>query len=433
MKSSTAGQGPGRQLEEQMMSRSYRGVVGPELSILQGSSVVTNLFLTDEEIPDLKCLLKFRAVVTNNEEFKYYNNCYDIAEQTVTITNGICRATRSTRPCVKVRITNPRPGTACLPTDSPVALVRIQLEAPPPAPTIPERAPPAAAPPAPTRKEFSAAGQLAKLARRAARRWDQLVGQGLWGRTLTVEERHPYFSSGKLKTPFGLKDKELNMRVGASQATKPVKVLDRVNGVFTCAICDVVVLDKYTCQDHWYSAQHKATMAQVQVIAGPEERLAMGRPAVTELLAQWTLGPLLGLDRLVEVLRGRREPYYHCLPCRRDLPLQDLGPHLAAPHHALAVLKHHFPAAWARFAPSPDPELWTEVDFTVLEQAVARIDSVHGAKRPGIAASADQLPEVLEALPAVPYSGKALDSFFRSLPPAEAPAPAPAHSPYRES
>jgi len=424
-------------MKASMMSRVFKGVVGQQLVIPQGGTTSTNLFLTDEEIPNLKCLLKARVVVSNNEEFKYYNNCYDIPEQVVTVTNGICRASRTTRPCVKVTVTNPRMGTACLKTDSPVALVKLeQAKAPvtvvaqviPPATQLPPTAPPAyqqqpqpAVQQKPLRPDFSAARHLERLARKVSRRWEQLVGQNLWENSLTVEERFPYFSRGKMKTPFGLNDKELNVRVGLSQSSRPVKVLDRVNGVFTCAICDVVVLDKYACQDHWYSAQHKSTMAKLQAIAGPDERVAMGRAVATELVNQWNLSPLMGLDRVVEVLQGRREPYYHCQICRSDSSLAELGPHLAAPSHVLAFLKALLPAAWARFSPSPDPSRWTEVDFTVLEQVVARVEAQHGGKRIAIASSVEQLPEVLARLPSAPYSGKGLDSFFRSLPPAEVP------------
>ena len=435
---------PEQQLDERMMTRVYRGLVGTELVVPEGGSVLANLFLHDDEIQNLKCLLKLSAVVTNNEEFKYFNNCYDIGEQTVAITNGICRTTKTTRPCVKVRVTNPRCITADLKTDSPIALIRIQLKEDEPPSPKPARSsaplqlpavsrvaelrapPPLQPPPAGPRKPFNTSKHLEKVQRKVGRRWEQLCSQDVWEKSLTVEERYPFFSRlPKLKTPFGLKDKELNMRVGTSQSIRPVKVLDRVNGVFTCFICDVVVLDKYSCQDHWYSAKHKDTMAQVQVIAGPEERLAMGRPVVLELLGQWALLPLLGLDRVVEVLQGRRPPYYRCTTCGPDLGLRELVPHLASPHHILAFLKLHFPAAWARFASSPDPERWQEADFAVMEQVVAKVEAVHGRKRPGMAASDEDLAGVLEKLPAAPYSGKVLDSFFKSLPLAEAPT---AHS-----
>ena len=428
-------------IKASMMSRIFKGVIGQQLVIPQGGSTTTNLFLTDEEIPNLKCLLKARVVVSNNEEFKYYNNCYHIPEQVVSVTNGICRASRTTRPCVKVTVTNPRTGTACLKTDSPIALVK--LEQVKPRPAVPSVQPPSQSyPPSsqlqltlpslpshqasqvqqkPPDPDFSAPRHLERLARKVSRRWQQLVGQNIWEHSLSVEERFPYFSKGKMKTPFGLNDKELNVRVGLSQSSRPVKVLDRVNGVFTCAICDVVVLDKYACQDHWYSAQHKETMAKLQAIAGPEERVAMGRAAATELLNQWNLSPLMGLDRVVEVHQGRREPYYHCQTCHIDTSLADLGPHLAAPSHVLSFLKVHLPAAWARFAPSPDPMRWTEVDFTTLEQVVSRVDAQHGGKRIAVASSVEKLPDVLARLPSSAYSGKSLDSFFRSLPLAEVP------------
>ena len=424
-------------MKASMMSRVFKGVVGQQLVIPQGGSAITNLFLVDDEITNLKCLLKARVVVSNNEEFKYYNNCYDIPEQAVQVTNGICRASRTTRPCVKVTVTNPRTGTACLKTDSPVALVKLEQAKPQtPVPVHPPALPTVSQLPSsvlsalqqpqqvqqkPARPDFSAPRHLERLSRKVARRWEQLVGQNLWEHSLTVEDRFPYFSRGKMKTPFGLNDKELNVRVGLSQSSRPVKVLDRVNGVFTCAICDVVVLDKYACQDHWYSAQHKGTMAKLQAIAGPDERVAMNRAVATELVNQWNLSPLMGLDRVVEVIQGRREPYYHCQICRIDSSLAELGPHLAAPSHVLSFLKALLPSAWARFAPSPDPTRWTELDFTVLEQVVTRVDAQHGGKRIAIASSVEQLPEVLARLTSSSYSGKGLDSFFRSLPPAEVP------------
>ena len=76
------------------------------------------------------------------------------------------------------------------------------------------------------------------------------------------------------------------MRVGISQDSKPIKVVDKVNGVFTCTICDTIILDRYSLQDHWYSSKHKQNMKQVQVIAGIEERLVMNRPTIQEMLDQ---------------------------------------------------------------------------------------------------------------------------------------------------
>ena len=67
---------------------------------------------------------------------------------------------------------------------------------------------------------------------------------------------------------------------------RPVRVLDKINGVFTCTICDVLVMDRYSLQDHWYGNDHKKNMKLVQVIAGPEERLAMKRPVVQEMLCR---------------------------------------------------------------------------------------------------------------------------------------------------
>ena len=65
--------------EDYLLERTYKGIVGgvEALSIPPKGEVETYLYLHDEEVLDqknLKKLLKFQARVTNNDEFKYYNN-----------------------------------------------------------------------------------------------------------------------------------------------------------------------------------------------------------------------------------------------------------------------------------------------------------------------------------------------------------------------
>merc|ERR1711892_85105 len=116
-------------LDDSLMDRVFKGTVGENVLIIPPKGTIeTNLFLHDDDDLNLKPLLKFKAKVSNNEEFKYYNNCYNIAEQVVTVVNGICRASKTTRPCVKVKITNPRTENTCLKRDSAIALVKIQLD-----------------------------------------------------------------------------------------------------------------------------------------------------------------------------------------------------------------------------------------------------------------------------------------------------------------
>ena len=120
-------------------------------------------------------------------------------------------------------------------------------------------------PPVAKSRNFNPVKYLQKTQHRYSRKWDQICGEKTFQKSLLVEDKFPYFKS-KPKIPFGMKDSnELNMRIGINQDSRPVKVLDKVNGVFTCTICDVVILDRYSLQDHWYSAKHKQNMKLVQV------------------------------------------------------------------------------------------------------------------------------------------------------------------------
>ena len=63
--------------------------------------------------------------ITNNEEFKYYNNCYNILPQVCKVVNSHCKLSNSFRPSVKVLLTNPRLEVASLQPNSSVALVKV--------------------------------------------------------------------------------------------------------------------------------------------------------------------------------------------------------------------------------------------------------------------------------------------------------------------
>ena len=436
--------------DESLLERTYRGVVGVEtLDIPPKGEIETYLYLQDDNPNlDLKSLLKFRARVTNNEGFKYYNNCYNVEEQFLTIVNGICRTTRTTRPCVKVKITNPRSDITILRKDSPLALIKVHLEtsnkdneacstAPPAKLSVTDYlnskqdaampAPNPAPNPAPapvTDFEFDAVKYLEKRQRRFARKWDLLCGERTFSKSLVIEEKYPYYSGKqKPKVPFNLKDSnDLTMRVGISQDSKPIKVVDKINGVFTCTICDMIILDRYSLQDHWYSIKHKQNMKQVQVIAGMEERLAMNRPIIQEMIDQFHLCSLVGLDHVVEVLQGQQEPSYHCGLCSIDTSMSDLMHHLTSLNHLLTFIKEFFVVAWARFSTIPDFTTWLKSDFECLDIAVNKISTVHGRKKPCLVENKVKLEEKIAMFPINTYSARKteLDNFFRrALTPAE--------------
>jgi len=426
---------------ESLLDRTYKGMVGENvLNIPPKGEVETNLYLQDDDYSlDLKKLLKFRARVTSNEYYKYYNNCYEIEEQTRTIVNGICRASRSTKPCVKVKIRNPRAENLCLKKDSPLALVKVCLdvdkdtsrptkvsvsaEEPPAKPAIISVEEAIVAPPplVPTPSNFNPEKYFQRVQRKYSRKWDLLCAENAFQKSLLVEVKYPYFKK-KPKVPFGLQDlTDLNMRVGISQDSKPVKVLDKINGVFTCTICDVVILDRFSLQDHWYSAKHKNSIKLVQVIAGPEERLAMNRPIAQEMFDQFNLCPLVGVEHITEVVAAPAKSQYNCSLCTLNLHVSELISHLTSLNHILTFIKKYFPVAWARFSIIPDFTNWFKTDFECLEMVITKIDEVHGRKRPSIVENSSKLEESIEKMTSNSYSARRteLDKFFRSLKPAE--------------
>ena len=92
-------------------------------------------------------------------------------------------------------------------------------------------------------------------------------------RTENVGEENQYFKNGVGEEY----EKEGNFIHPLNKDSRPTRVFDKISGVFSCTICDALILDKYSFQDHIYPDKHKENMKLVQVIAGPEERLFINR------------------------------------------------------------------------------------------------------------------------------------------------------------
>ena len=410
--------------------KTFKAIVNEDvLRIPPNGSVFTVLRIQEELNFKIVPNTKAKAMIRNNEEFKYYNNCYNIEEQLVPIHFEKCKFSRKSLPCVKICIQNPRLEAAFLPRLSPIALVKLQTgsggkskpkEEPAPLPITEPPAPvPSPVPPLPKKRKYSPLKTLQATQKKYIRKWTTLLQQNTFQKSLLVEQKYPYFRPDKKpKIPYGLKNLfELNMRVGLDQNCKPAKVLEKVNGVFTCTICDQVILCKFSLQDHWYAKKHKQNMRMVQVIAGLPERLFMNRPVVKELLDQFVSCPLLGLDHVFEVLQGNLEPIYNCSLCYKDTRMDDLIEHLTSCEHIIKFLKEYFPTAWEKFAHRPDPANWTEQDVANFNAIVVKIEAVHGRKNPSIVENSKKLDEAIDKIPLDSYQTKRaeLEMFFKSI------------------
>ena len=156
------------------------------------------------------------------------------------------------------------------------------------------------------------------------------------------------------------------------------------------------------------------------MIAGLEERLAMNRPVAQDMLDQFTLHPLVGLEHCFEILQGSEEPQYHCALCSLNISLVDLAPHLTSLDHVLVFLKEFIPIAWARFSPIPDINSWMLEDFNSLNSILWKIEKVYSRKALSMIASVSDLEEKISKIPRDIYSVRKaeLDRYVKSISPA---------------
>ena len=202
-----------------ILDKILRGVTNEKIEIDSGSERTLTLFLQSDEF-DPKTLLKMQVDITNNEEFKYFNNCYNIEPQVCTVTNSTCKQTNTSLPCVKVIVKNQRTERATLPVNSSIALVKIHHK-----PSSERLKTPVPEPRHHIKRSFSAAKALEKHERRCNRIWENILSEKTFARSFEVETKFPYFTAQpKPKIPFGLKLPELLMRVGLNQESRPTRV-----------------------------------------------------------------------------------------------------------------------------------------------------------------------------------------------------------------
>jgi len=386
-----------------LLDKTFRGVITESLTILPDSERTVNLFLYSDDDYDPKNLLKMQVEITNNEEFKYYNNCYNIELQVSTVMNDTCKASDISGPCVKAVIKNQRSEVAVLPVNSSVALIRVYKITAKEVNKVPQDLD--ALGTEKLKRGFSAEEVLKKMEVKLLQSWEVITSEDTYNKSLAVEEKFPYYTlNPKPKSPFRLNLPNLLIRVGKNQESRPVRVFDRVSGVFTCTICDTLVLDKYSIQDHIYSDKHKKRMKQVQVIAGLKERLDMNRPVIQEMLDQVVEHPILGLDHTFEVLQSTGPPVYHCALCNTDLNLKNFMAHIVNTSHTFMFLKEHFPSIWSKVLPIQNVSKWSEHDLQCYYSMVDKISTLYGQRKPSIVSSSDKLEEILDKLPTNQYS-----------------------------
>ena len=104
-------------------------------------------------------------------------------------------------------------------------------------------------------------------------------------------------------------------------------------------------------------------------------------PAVSilsQLLKQFHVSPLLGLEYVVEVKLSSSEEVYKCVLCGVDFDLNGIVGHLLSTSHRLSFLRKHFPVVAARFSSSVPESQWPVHTFETLDTVAGRIEARHG-------------------------------------------------------
>ena len=131
--------------------------------------------------------------------------------------------------------------------------------------------------------------------------------------------------------------------------------------------------------------------------------LVPDRSLLSRLLEKYIVGPVIGLEFVVEVLVGRADPEYRCALCRIISNILDIMEHLLSADHKLAFMVRmfklpsvkfivlfqakFFPLASNKFISGPHRSIWTAATYDFLDTVANRIESKFARAEPRVVAS----------------------------------------------
>jgi len=162
-----------------------------------------------------------------------------------------------------------------------------------------------------------------------------------------------------------------------------------------CTVCNITVNGMKTMQSHMNGKKHLVRLEEFTVIEGRSDcdpvkamvDMVPERSILSRLLEKYMVGPVIGLEYVVEVLVGRADPEYKCALCRISSSIFDLMEHLISAQHRLAYMDKFFPQASRKFLSVPNKALWTVSTFEFLDTVVNRIESKFARAQPRVVAS----------------------------------------------
>ena len=190
-------------------------------------------------------------------------------------------------------------------------------------------------------------------------------------------------------------DLRLNERV-LDKRGQPLVVFtaQEVNGLlsFRCHVCDVVTQGKRNFDSHIDGKKHNlkilsfAKMDPIQPTPPGEEMEAVtpSEPAIKRLLDSFRDAPVIGAEFIVEILRPRDQPLYHCCLCDTNFDAAGIVSCLISARHRLEYLRKYFPTASKLFDKVPNQHVWERSTYDFLESVAMRIEEKGGRMVPKV-------------------------------------------------
>ena len=161
---------------------------------------------------------------------------------------------------------------------------------------------------------------------------------------------------------------------------------------FRCQVCDVTTQGKRNFDSHIDGKKHNlkilsfAKMDPIQPTPPGEEADAAtpAEPAVKRLLDAFRDAPVIGAEFIVEILRERDQPLYHCCLCDTNFDAAGIVSCLISARHRLEFLRKYFPTASKLFDKVPNQHVWERSTYDFLESVAMRIEEKGGRMAPKV-------------------------------------------------
>ncbi len=133
---------------------------------------------------------------------------------------------------------------------------------------------------------------------------------------------------------------------------------------------------------------------------GEEAPATPAEPAIKRLLDAFRDAPVIGAEYVVEILRERDQPLYHCCLCDTNFDAAGIVSDLISARHRLQYLRKYFPIASQKFAKVPNQTVWERSTYDFLESVAIKIEETGGRLDPKVVNGEDLFRENYESIKA---------------------------------